>query len=110
MPIIWGTKLWQFVTAIAIIFIFGYGTYTVLMDVFTGHPIWWYNASLPVFALTILGLLLLVRQGWKALGNIVKHGFHPSSTKPPVEEDTSIPSDFVDDDNVHDSEMKADQE
>lgn len=110
MPIIWGTKSWQILTAIAVIFIFGYGTYSVLMDIFMGHPIWWYNASLPVFALTILGLLLLVRQGWKALGNIAMHGLHPSSKKPLVEEDTGIPSDFVDDTNVHDSEVRADQE
>ena len=79
MQVVWGTKKWQIGTAICIIFIFGYGTYTVLLDIIVGHPIWWYNLSLPLFALTILGLLLLVRQGWETLRNILAHGFRPSS-------------------------------
>jgi hypothetical protein len=86
MPIIWGTQKWQIGTAICIIFIFGYGTYAVILDIIVGHPIWWYNMALPLFALTLLGLLLLVRQGWTTLRNIATYGFNPSATNHPEEE------------------------
>jgi len=93
----WGTKKWEIITAISIIFIFGYGTYVVVLDIITGHPIWWYNISLPLFALTILGLLLLVRQAKATLGNILSYGFNPSSKETQMEEDKEVSNVLADD-------------
>jgi hypothetical protein len=92
MHIKWGSKNWQIVSAILIIIIFGYGTYVVIQDIFAGHPIWWYNGSLILFALAILGLLLLVREGKTALSNIAKYGMHPSSKKSSIDDEAYIPS------------------
>ncbi|TFG29063.1 hypothetical protein EU527_16450 [Candidatus Thorarchaeota archaeon] len=110
MNVIWGTKKWQFISAILIIFIFGYGTYTILMDIIAGHPIWWYNASFILFALTILGLLLLVRQGWATLRNIVTYGFNPSSIELHTEEDTDIASEPIDNIDADDNEIWEDRD
>ncbi|TFG26612.1 hypothetical protein EU527_19570 [Candidatus Thorarchaeota archaeon] len=106
--VIWGTKKWQFISAILIIFIFGYGTYTILQDIIAGHPIWWYNASFILFAVTILGLLLLVRQGWKTLSNIATYGLHPSSKEPRVEEEAYVLDEPEDDIDTDDSERWRD--
>ena len=43
--VLWGTRAWQVLLGIFVIFILGYGTYTILVDILAGHPIWWYNAT-----------------------------------------------------------------
>ncbi len=96
MQVTWGSKRWELGTAICIIFIFGYGTYVVVIDIIAGHQIWWYNLSLPLFALTILGLLLLVRLGKKTLDNIVNYGLNPVSKEPQSEDDVESLHDIVD--------------
>ncbi|MFW9848005.1 MAG: hypothetical protein ACFFF4_02630 [Candidatus Thorarchaeota archaeon] len=75
--VLWGSRAWQIMSAIFIIFILGYGTYTILMDIITGHPIWWYNSTFILFGFTLLGLLFLVREGWQAFNNIMMWGLHP---------------------------------
>ncbi|MFX1580282.1 MAG: hypothetical protein ACFFBJ_11580 [Promethearchaeota archaeon] len=115
MAPMWGSKQWQLLLAIAIIFIFGYGTYTILSDLIVGHPIWWYNASFILFALTLLGLLLLVRQGWKTLQNIGKFGFHPSKSESMNEEirKDEEESDYlrqIADETYHDSYFEEDED
>jgi len=115
MPM-WGTKKWQLLLGIAIIFIFGYGTYTILADIIAGHPIWWYNASFILFALTLLGLLLLVRQGWETLRNVATYGFNPSPSgslieeKSEYQEDRELLSDIADDANRENDYYRGESE
>jgi hypothetical protein len=104
----WGTRNWQIVSAICIIFIFGYGTYAVILDIIVGHPIWWYNLALPLFALTLLGLLLLVRQGWKTLSNIANYGFNPSPSDSSPDEYSKELHDYEDESHVQDEYFPED--
>ena len=87
MEPIWGSKKWQLLSGIIIIFILGYGTYSIVSDIIAGHPIWWYNASFILFALTLLGLLLLVRQGWTTVRNVISYGLNPSQDITSSEDD-----------------------
>ncbi|MHA1780641.1 MAG: hypothetical protein ACTSYL_07240, partial [Candidatus Thorarchaeota archaeon] len=51
-----------------------------------GHPLWYYSGTAALFAFTLLGLVLLVKEGWNALTNLVKYGFHPTITEEDYEE------------------------
>ena len=110
MTITWGTRKWEVTSAICIILIFGYGTYVVLIDILAGHQIWWYNLSLPIFALTILGLLLLVRIGKKTLSNIFSYGLNPSSKESPIEDDVQPIQDYIDNIDPDDRDYEEERE
>jgi hypothetical protein len=90
MAAFWGSRKWQILLALFIIFILGYGTYVILYDLMTGHPIWWYNASFILFGFTLLGLLLLVREGWDAFHNLMTFGLHPDKRERPQQTSQSV--------------------
>lgn len=73
----WGSKGWRVCSAIIAILILAYGTYSALSDILNGYVIWWYNLSFVLFAFAILGLVLLVREGFIALHNVADFGLHP---------------------------------
>lgn len=96
MLVTWGTKKWELCSVICIIFLFGFGTYSVITAIIAGHQIWWYNLALPLFGLSTLGLLLLVREGKNTLSNIVKYGFNPVAEGSEIEEDRESLRESVD--------------
>lgn len=81
MNIQWGSKTWEVLVALLVIFILAYGAFVTIMDLMNGHPLWWYNLSFILFALSSIGLLLLVREAKAASDNISKYGRHPDYNK-----------------------------
>lgn len=81
MNIQWGSKTWEVLVALLVIFILAYGGFVTFMDLINGHPLWWYNLSFILFALSSIGLLLLVREAKAASDNVTKYGRHPDYDK-----------------------------
>ncbi|MFW9919920.1 MAG: hypothetical protein ACFFED_09990 [Candidatus Thorarchaeota archaeon] len=81
MSVLWGSRKWQVLSAIFIVLILGYGTIIIIIDVISGHPLWWYNLTYILFGLALFGLLLLVREGYGAFSNLTKYGLHPDKEK-----------------------------
>ncbi len=81
MNIQWGSKTWEVLVALLVIFILAYGGFVAVMDLINGHPLWWYNLSFILFALSSIGLLLLVKEAKAASDNISKYGRNPDYDK-----------------------------
>ncbi len=61
-------------------------TYRMVTDLLAGHPLWYYSGTAVIFAFALLGLVLIVKEGWLALTNLVKYGLHPRVTEEDYEE------------------------
>ena len=55
--------------------------WTTISDYFGGYVFWWYNLSFALFGFTILGLVLLVREGIMAYNNAQAFGLRPKRDK-----------------------------
>ena len=80
----WGTQRWRICTSLFAIIILAWSSYTAITDLMAGYHLWWYNLSFSLFAFALLGLVLLVREGWQSLRNVVKYGLHPRIEEPTV--------------------------
>ena len=77
----WGSRSWRICTGVFAVLILAYGTWTTISDYFGGYVFWWYNLSFALFGFTILGLVLLVREGIMALRNAEAFGLRPKRDK-----------------------------
>ncbi|MEM2141921.1 MAG: hypothetical protein QXS20_10945 [Candidatus Thorarchaeota archaeon] len=73
----WGTRRWQWLVLFLSAAILLFGTISALLDLSMGIPLWWYNLSFVLFALSGLGLVLLVSEGKRLLDNIISKGTGP---------------------------------
>ena len=96
MPIgpIWGSKCWRILTVVSAILILAWGIWTMVSDYLAGYQQWWYNSTLVIFAISLLGLVLLVRQGLDAFNNLTKYGFHPDKSEWESEEEQGESEEF----------------
>jgi hypothetical protein len=90
MPL-WGTKSWEFVSALIAIGLCGLGIWYMILGITSGTPVWWYNSSIVFFGVALIGLVLLVREGKAAFNNIMKYGRNPNTKEEtPEEEETPL--------------------
>ena len=74
----WGSRTWRICSGVLAVLILAYGVWTTISDYLGGYVFWWYNISFALFGFTILGLVLLVREGIMALHNAEAFGLHPT--------------------------------
>jgi len=78
---IWGSKCWRIFTVVIAILILAWGIWNMVSDYLAGYQQWWYSSTMVIFALALLGLVMLVRQGWDAFNNLTTYGFRPDKSE-----------------------------
>lgn len=83
MPIgpLWGSKCWRTLTIVIAILLLVWSITTMISAYFSGSPLWWYQSTIVLFAITLFGLVLLVKEGLDAFNNAAKYGVRPDKSK-----------------------------
>ena len=96
MPV-WGTKSWEFCSAILAIILCGLGIWYVVLGLSIGSPVVLYNSTVFFFAISLIGLLLLVRESKNAIVNVLKFGRNPAEDQDSMNDDPLTLSAVADD-------------